>query len=349
MADSVTDYLKRIIFDLLHYRRSTIAETAWFKKQRHNPDLCPQVESKIESILNLFDRYHRTVHDIQGLRDRGVDVMLRYAQKEDADSDTFSFIGLQVKSYPEIGQQGWLTKLKAQCWEASARDLADYYVLFCTDLAEHKSHLNDAYAELVVQKGVTAIGPELAYTFLHLQEHQLAAYIKSKLSRDDAVFRAAVDSLNELTPTQAAMIIELLARRLMEGETETAISDLREAAFVQQVFRMCPDVDQDLYLLGRGVDGRFLSRKPKERSSVERFQEDFTHLEGDAIQTSSWSENVRASTDEFRAIEALMLDASIRYGYDGDELRAYVLHALMHESLGRAAEISECRPSGPRA
>ena len=340
MADAIPDYLKRVIFDLLHYRRSTIRETAWFKKQRHNQHLCPRLELQIETILNLFDRYHRTVHDIQGLRDRGVDVMLKYAPKEDAESDLFRFIGFQVKSYPEVGQPGWITKLKAQCWEASERDLEDYYVLFCTDVVEHKKYLNDAYAELVAQKGVTIIAPELAYTFLQLQEHQLAAYIKSKLSRDDAVYRAAVDSLDELTPTQAAIVIELLARHLMDGAMDTTVADLRDAAFVQHMYEICPDVNPELYLFGRDSGGRFLSRKSKGRSYDERFQEDYTRLEGGQVETSSWSDRTRASLEEFRAIEALMLDASVRYGYEGEELRAYILHALMHESLGRAAEIA---------
>ena len=333
--DEIPDYLKRIIFDLLHYRRATIKETEWFKAQRHNVDLCPLLEAQVEKVLTLFDRYHRTVHDIQGLRDRGVDVLLKYGRGTGEEVDRYNAIGFQVKSFPEIGIKGWLKDLKAQCLDASTRGLVDYYVLFCTHAATHKDEVRDAVADLIPVPGVTPVGPEFAYTFLHLAEHDLAAYIKSKLSQDDAVFRAAVDSLAEFSPTEAAILIELLTQHLFDGATEVGISQLRGAAFVAETYWNCPDIDRNFYFGGR----RPFKREILNRGVDERFREDFSFLEGGELEVSSWGEAIRVPFDEYRAIEAIMLDASVRYGYQGEELRAYTLAALQQENLTVAAEV----------
>jgi len=72
------DYLKRVLFDLLYFRRSSERETMWFRDRKHDRDLVPAIDIRVNEIIDLFEKYHRVCYDTQGIRDRGIDVLLRY-------------------------------------------------------------------------------------------------------------------------------------------------------------------------------------------------------------------------------------------------------------------------------
>jgi len=74
----MSDYLKRLIYDFVFYRRSNLADTEWFIDKKHNSFLIPEFDLKISSIVDSFEKYRHISYDTQGIRDRGIDILLRY-------------------------------------------------------------------------------------------------------------------------------------------------------------------------------------------------------------------------------------------------------------------------------
>ena len=107
------DFIKRTVFDLMFLSRSPLSRTAEFRTQKHNQTLVPAFNSKLDEIISLFERYHKVSYDIQGIRDNGVDVLLKY----EYDSEDVS-IGIQIKSFDDLEDDRWLNNLKAQVTDA---------------------------------------------------------------------------------------------------------------------------------------------------------------------------------------------------------------------------------------
>ena len=122
------DYLKRLIYDLLFFRRAPLAETGWFLDKKHNNVLVPQFDIRIGDVLDCFEKYQRVVYDTQGIRDHGIDVLLRYDIGE-KDESPMRYIGFQIKSYSDLCDKNWLTKLKAQVLDAhNYVKMEDFYI-----------------------------------------------------------------------------------------------------------------------------------------------------------------------------------------------------------------------------
>jgi len=100
--------INKAIFDLLQFRRSPAAATRELAKLGHNDSLLPVLQRKIEEVALAFNKYHRITYDIQGLRDRGADVVFRQTNDED------DYVCFQVKSDSDIQESEYLQKLKSQ-------------------------------------------------------------------------------------------------------------------------------------------------------------------------------------------------------------------------------------------
>src|SRR3990167_8989691 len=128
--------LAKLVDELLRYRRAAPSETKAFARMKHNEDLCPRFQQKLESILGSFEKYKKIVYDIQGLRDEGTDVLLREVVAESP-----WFICLQIKSENDVHGRDILKNLKAQFFDSAQRygdSLVEYYVLLCCDSKKHK-------------------------------------------------------------------------------------------------------------------------------------------------------------------------------------------------------------------
>ncbi|HEX6036665.1 hypothetical protein [Longimicrobium sp.] len=343
------DHLSRIVFGLLHYRQATIAQTASFRDQWHDRDLCPAIEAKLNLILDLFERYQHAAFNIQGIRDGGVDVLLRYLPWGKSVEAVQSRIGFQVKSDRELEADDWFMKLKAQTFEATAGpQMVNFYVLLCADLTTkgRSKKVQNALADLTRSDRVSPVGPQFAYTFLSLREEEIAAFVQAKLGDEDAVYLAAVESLEQFTPTEAAILIDLLVRDLTDGADRPRLDKL-QTGFVERAYRSFPDVDRDAYFpeYDPEEDDEEEDEAPEilARASSERFEEDISHLEALGDIELGRNDAVQTDTDSYRAARAVILDAMVRYGYRGEELKVYTLTTLLQRQLGRADEIARER------
>jgi hypothetical protein len=88
-----------VLAELVKGRRSAAASTEEFEALRHDKDLVPRFASHINSILDVYKAYRMDAHDIQGMRDDGVDVLLRFEH-----NDVECRVGFQIKSNEEFNQ-----------------------------------------------------------------------------------------------------------------------------------------------------------------------------------------------------------------------------------------------------
>lgn len=176
------DLLKKIVYDLITSGRTTEGLTKQFAVMKHNDDLLPKICAKLERILAHFYKYRELVCDVQGVRDHGVDIVLKYEQDEDSKK-----LGFQVKSFDDIKANDWQSKLKAQMFEAQAyhsHSMVDFYILFCSDAVQHRDKIRNAMADLTAnaQFNCFPISPTMVLHFLNLGDAEIGAYIKPLLS-----------------------------------------------------------------------------------------------------------------------------------------------------------------------
>jgi len=304
------DYVDRILYDLIFYARGGPGDTEWFLGQKHNASLCPLAQSQADMIISLFERYKKVVYDTQGLRDRGIDVLIRY-QEEDQAADAPKLIGIQIKSYDDLQEGMWLTKLKAQCLEAIGRSqLKRLYVMLTTSIRTkgERDKVRAVAGELGDYPNITVIEPEYAYGFLHLSPRTAGAFVKRFFSKDDIVFRRAVESFGGLTQAQCALLVEAI--RLNAIASSQGESLLRMQLLDSGILR-------ELYSKYRTVGQR--------GNREERIASDIEALDGDSFQTDTHSDRVTVHMNAYKAVQAVMLDGEVRYGYEDLELVEYLV------------------------
>jgi hypothetical protein len=216
----ITDQLTpaETLSELVSLKGYSKADTERFRKLRHNDHLCPGFRERIAVMLEAYKSHRTDVHDIQGARDEGVDVLLRYTL------DGEHRIGLQIKSFDEI--EAWRTKrdrefvqrLKAQqATGVHNLRVEDYYLLLCTDEIEHKDQIRLICSELKQFAGLKIILPRQALAFYELADVEVQAHVTRLLCRDDSVLEAAVKSVRDMPPDRAFLTIALVCRAF-EGQ-----------------------------------------------------------------------------------------------------------------------------------
>jgi hypothetical protein len=329
----MADYLKRLIFELLFLRRAALAETEWFSDKKHNSFLVPQLDLRIGDILDCSEKYRRLTYDTQGIRDHGIDVLLRYDIGEKEESQ-MRYIGFQVKSYDDLSEKGWLTKLKAQVLDAANYvTMEDFYIVVCTDATEHISKIRDLHAELSKTEDTHIVRPEHSLNFYRLSPQRIGAYIKAKFSEEDLVYREAFELLSELTPHQSALVIELVVAHFLEGRDSWGAEELRQQDLIQSTYRDLPNLPIEYFLEDDDDDEEIVPEEDLEYAWLK----DLEVLQLGFIDLDSKADKVKLKFNEVTPVAAITLDGYVRYGYEGVDLRKYLMETLIEDKL-RSAE-----------
>lgn len=218
--------------EILQKNSSTIADTDWFKTKTHDADLCPMFESLGIEILQTYKAYRAGCHDIQGMRDDGVDVLLKYDAEHGATK-----VGLQIKSYLEF--QDWASKddktfmktLKSQYTEAMQNVGVDhYFLILCTDAHEHRKQIRMISSEMKKYADLTIVKPEQVRGFTHLSHWELQATVTRLLCRDDPVLSAARACFSDTATLSDYMTLDLLCRAFSGVNEPVDSGDLEEIA-----------------------------------------------------------------------------------------------------------------------
>ncbi|ACM39547.1 MULTISPECIES: hypothetical protein [Rhizobium/Agrobacterium group] len=218
--------------EILQKNSSIIADTDWFKTKKHDADLCPMFESLGVEILQSYKAYRAGCHDIQGMRDDGVDILLKYDSEDGATK-----IGLQIKSYPEF--QDWVAKedktfmktLKSQYTEAMQNvGVEHYFLILCTDAHEHRKQIRMISAELKNFANLTIVKPVQVRGFTLLSHWELQATVTRLLCQDDPVLNAARECFSDLATLDDYMTLDLLCRAFGGANEPIDNGDLEDIA-----------------------------------------------------------------------------------------------------------------------
>jgi hypothetical protein len=335
------DYLKKLIYELLFYRRTTLADTEWFLDKKHNSFLVPQFDLRVGDILDSFEKYRRISYDTQGVRDHGIDVLLRYGAQGEKQ---MRYIGFQIKSHTDLEERDWLTKLKAQILDAKNHvSMEDLFIVLCTDARLHIDKLRMVQGELSKDETTHVVRPEYCRTFYRLCPQRIGAFIKTHLSEEDLVYRLASNAMSDLTPHQAAIVVELVVGHFVEGVSTWNVQDLRQREFLASTYTNLPNLPIDYFWAEKDKEANDI-QVDCERDEDKAWISDLEGLESLFIQLDTRADTVSLIEKGLVPLAALALDGCVRYGYTGDDLRKYLMETLLGDKL-QAAE--SYRDTGP--
>lgn len=303
------DYIAKLLYELLQFRRSSPEETERFTQLKHDADLCPQFQEKIEAIFGAFSKYHRVTYNIQGPRDEGTDVIVRLPIDEDDH-----FICFQIKSEDDLKREGYLKDLKSQLFDTDSTStrLLDYYIVLCCNSNDktNKRKIRTVEAAFRRTPKVTIVEPEFALTFLRLTSIQVDALIKSRLGSEDIVFREALNDVKELTLTERALLFFLIWNRIYHNTETITLDEINESTFIE-----------DIYSRGFAARRTRIYKLPDDAPDI---LSDLAHLETAFISSDDLG-NYSIDLTSIEALAVLMMDGRIRYSYVGEELLYYMM------------------------
>jgi hypothetical protein len=318
--NAMDPFLRKLIFELLQFRRAEPSATEGFVKLKHNDDLCPIVQRKFDSIVADFDKYKKITYDIQGPRDRGTDVLIRQTLQEQN-----TFICAQIKSEDDFKSKSLLRDLKTQWFDTRAEygnSLVEYFILLCCSTAlkpkenpkpnKNKNVIRAIEGIFQHESQVTIIEPEYVWSFLGISERIIDAIVTAKFGSDDIVFKKALGIMAGLSSSERALAVYLIWRRIRANEVEISFEQLKNAGFLHNFYH-ADDSDR--------VEAE--DEWPRLEKD-ERLIRDLTDLT-DELVTQTPSGTYILEFDLVGSIAAIMLDAHIRYGYEDDELLHFTI------------------------
>lgn len=355
------EMLSKIIDELLRYRESPIQSTESFRRLKHNKHLCPVVEGRLNLIIGCFSKFHNIAYDIQGIHDRGTDVLLRCSENSESQGSNPCFIAFQIKSFEDINSEDYLKNLKAQCFEAENEyggTLGHYYILLCTDKSVHENQIREIKKTFGASSNVSVIDPVYVMTFLRLNEIRINAFVDSALRKDDFVFEKAREMIEELIPTEIALALAIVYEFIINPRLNPDIEAIKNGDFMREVYRKVPDYPRNYYFFDEELEyfkeyfhegdeeferevnklskeygvkwenGGFKPPADRERDTNTRINQDLDVLDGRLFSIDGDSGEMELDLDYALPIKAVLLDAMVRYGYKNCDLLDYIFDAL---------------------
>jgi hypothetical protein len=318
---------KKILNEIIYFRQLPSSSTTDFKKLKHNSDLCPTFEKKLNALLGSFERYRNKVHDIQGIHDKGTDIFLR----KNTDTGT-EFICIQVKSQDDLNNKDYLKDLKSQYFDSQRTyvKMIDYYILLCCDTTDEKfkNKVRNIAQTFSDNKDVHVVEPEFSFSFFLLSTIQIDAIVKNVLGNEDIVIKETKKLFAEHTPTEIALLIYFCFEKLLSEELSiNDVEDLLNIQFLGEIIKNTENHARDWFFF----DDNELESDELEYFRKKQMNLDLTDLERINNDLSYLDNYIFKNDDGFYAIDqdqlyplmAVILDGRVRYGYEGNELLNY--------------------------
>lgn len=217
-----------VLSELVNLKFASSEDTQRFARLGHDKDLCPGFRDRVDAMLETYKSHRCDVQDIQGMRDDGVDVLLRYCDEEDHR------IGLQIKSYKEIEDwrmkrdKNFVMRLKAQLATAVTNaDIDYYYVLLCADENIHKTQIRTICSELKNFENVRIVRPREALAFFELDGIWISSFVTRMLCKSDVLLKDAIDVASKMEPDLAFIKLTLMCMAC-EGQVQVTQDNLFE-------------------------------------------------------------------------------------------------------------------------
>lgn len=311
------DYLKRIIYHFLTLSKAGRDETSIFKTLRHNDDLCPGLSERIETILSYLKKYREISYDIQGTKDEGSDVILRYYVDKKVH-----FICFQMKSYEDLKDRDYLRKLKAQYVDSRKRfDFEDYYIILATDKREARDKIRLIKAELSTIQEVTIIDPFQFLFFWRLKSAQVGAIIKSFVDEGDLLIQRALERVAGLFKTHYCLIFFILDLSIRKGFLSAIdIDAILFSKYLREVYETFP--------IEEIKDGEYMYSLDRSHYDSKDFEKmvkrDLDFLNEKYFNTDFENNRIIVDYDYLKPIICLILEAQIKYEFNTQETVEYL-------------------------
>lgn len=338
----MTNKLPIVIEELLRYRQSPRKHSRVFRKLKHNAHLCPAFERQANRILDCFLKFHDIAYDVQGINDRGTDVVLRYDIDPDNKESVSRYVAFQIKSYDDIDSKDYLRILKAQCFEAKTeyKNMLDqYYIILCTDQYQHEDKIRQIKKAFSTSENTTVIDPTYTATFLRLNRIRISSIVSSILRDDDFIYERASSDLSLYTPTEIAIHSAIVQEATLSSQRMFDVNKIRENGFLQEIYSVIPDYPRDYYFYLEEVnfqideiddlsDREIQRQDDRKRDFSVRFAEDIDNISGGVFSLNAATGLIEVDLDFARPMQAIMLDGMVRFDCRGDSLLQYVFSAL---------------------
>lgn len=318
----------KIIYDLLQFRRSNKEATEKFVKLKHNADLCPKIQQKLELAFNSFEKYRRITYDIQGPSDEGSDIIIRQVLE-----DENYFICFQIKSENDFLNKDWLKILKSQWFDTDKnyKNLIEYYILLCcnTNDIQNKTKIRTIESTFSQTPKVYIIEPEFVLSFLRMSLTQIDAIVKSKFGAEDIVFRNGLSIISDLTPSESVLLFHLIWSMVYFNTNPVSPASVFQSAFVNHVYETIPDYERGWFF---EEEAENIEEDQEEYEEYEirgydlqqRIISDLEFLQDTLVRTDE-AGNYVVNLSEVQPLVILMMDGNERYGYYNDELLFYMM------------------------
>jgi hypothetical protein len=231
-------------------------DTARFKSATHDKHLCPTFQKRVSAMMDAYMSHRSDVHNTQGPRDNGIDVLLVYDYAVETRR-----VGLQIKSHGEIAKwaagndPNFVKTLKAQ-YAAATQRVDDYYIVLCTDEVVHSRQIRTICSEMAGWARLKIVLPRQALACFEMDDDDVRAFVTRFLCADDGVLKAALATVDTERPYESLMRLACLCRLLLTAQAELTDADLQELyvrATGQQDAQCLPDLLWDPQSLGLEV------------------------------------------------------------------------------------------------
>ncbi len=354
MNDPILD---SVLF-LANYRRAPLEATAIFRKMKHNAGILPKLQTQLELVLNAHGRFREVIYDTQGIHDDGVDALVRIPSLD--PNGTPQIIGFQVKSFDDMKNAGYLKDLKAQHSDAirKVQGLVHYFIMLCTDIAEHRDRVRSVESEFRSTPDLTIIEPQFAYSLLHHPETRIDAVVKRMIESKDLVFREAFNEVAAFdSPTVRALVVYLVVESVLKRQVEFEQSQLLGDRILESIYtelrekqeellaeyrlrqqeQLDADLDEEEEVQEEGdeddwEEDDFDDGEEEEPEKILEFQDqiaaDLDSVDTGFIQIDSRSLTLQIDPSDLRALTAVITDAVARFKYDRKELMDFAFDVM---------------------
>jgi hypothetical protein len=309
---------------MVFFRKSSVERTAIFQDLKHNSDLCPKFESKFSSLLASFEKFKKVVHDIQGIHDKGTDIMLKHV----SDSH-LKFICFQIKSQDDLKEKNYLKTLKSQYFDSedNFKELINYFIIVCCDTNEttYKNKVRNIAKAFSDKKNVVIIEPEYSVALYNMSSVHIDALVRNKIGSEDVVIKSAKSILSELTPVEASILVLFCANYVLDNSSQSySINDLAQNSFISKVLEKTANNDREWFFIENEEEDEDYFEKLIDLgfSDNERVQQAIDYLNGIFIDYEV-DELKSLYKESLFPVIAIIADSKARYDYSKDEILEY--------------------------
>lgn len=324
MSEHITSGLQKIVFFMLMNWDLKKTDTSVFKDLSHNKDLVPKFTENLNHIVQMFSSYYNIAYDIQGVRDSGVDILIQY--ENDIKKEA---IGIQIKSYDDLNNKEFLSKLKAQMFEASSWNVKDLYIILCTDDSIHRDRIRNTIADIKKSDSkIHIVEPNKAINFYNLNDVDIFIHILNYYRSDELIYNNAKNGLKEFSLAESAVIIDTYCNFIHDPYRWLDTSDLFNSSLYISISNKYKNASLDFFELDEDEIQLIETIEDLDDSMV------WSRIYESGFFNHSDCENIKLNPSADMSLYSFIVESRSRIqNLDEHDFKEYILKSLLSEKV----------------